>query len=376
MSWLSSIGQTHSSAELRDRLRRQVPQLDPHSLARVAIVGAAPEGQRLAAICRQRGIDLAAIVDDDPAKTGAVVEGATVAPSRELDGLDRTVPVVIASHRVLGATERLRAKGFACVWPFAYLQAVAPDMFAPHMFYTNWLEDIAENRDRYIALAPALADDKSRRVLDAVLGFRQTLDPLVLKPVLDADDLYAPRGLLDFTDDEVYIDGGSYDGDTIRTFIARVSNRFERVFGFEPDPQTYRRLCENFAHEPRVTPIPAGVFGHKGILRFKNDSTRGAIFSDEGDTEIAVTTIDEVLGEGRVSYIKMNIEGAEIDALRGAAGAIRRWRPKLAISVYHRPSDLWQIPDVVRNLCKDYELYLRQHDGGVIETVLYAKLRN
>ena len=73
-----------------------------------------------------------------------------------------------------------------------------------------------------------------------------------------------------------------------------------------------------------------------------------------------------------MTYIKMNIEGAEIDALKGAAGSIARWTPKLAIAVYHRPSDLWQIAEVVRGLNPNYDLYLRQHDGGVIETVLYA----
>ena len=72
----------------------------------------------------------------------------------------------------------------------------------------------------------------------------------------------------------------------------------------------------------------------------------------------------------------MNIEGAEIDALYGARKTIERWTPKLAVSVYHRASDLWQIPEIVHEFSPDYELYLRQHDGGVIETVLYAISRS
>jgi hypothetical protein len=68
----------------------------------------------------------------------------------------------------------------------------------------------------------------------------------------------------------------------------------------------------------------------------------------------------------------MNIEGAEIDALNGARKTIETWMPKLAISVYHRPSDLWQIPQLIHDFSKDYDFFLRQHDGGVIETVLYA----
>ena len=279
---------------------------------------------------------------------------------------------MIASHRVLGAAERLRGLGFTTVLPFAALQAMAPERFPPHMFYDGLLEDLWANRDRYARLNDRLADARSRDVLDAVLGFRLTLDPLRLKPVLDSDDLYAPKNLIAFTAHEVYVEGGSYDGDTIRTFIAKVGNRFDKVYAFEPDPVTYGKLKANFAAEPRVEPINAGLHREPGVLRFKDDASRGAIFSADGSIEMPVTTLDTALGAARVSYIKMNIEGAEIDALFGGEKLIRREKPKLALSLYHRPSDLWRIPDVVQQFDPGYKLYFRQHDGGIIETVLYA----
>ena len=89
-----------------------------------------------------------------------------------------------------------------------------------------------------------------------------------------------------------------------------------------------------------------------------------------------VTTIDDVLGARRLTYVKMNIEGAEIDALQGGWNAICKWLPRLAISVYHRASDLWRIPEVISEISSEYQLYLRQHDGGIIETVLYASPRS
>ena len=89
-----------------------------------------------------------------------------------------------------------------------------------------------------------------------------------------------------------------------------------------------------------------------------------------------VTTIDDVLGDRRLTYVKMNIEGAEIDALHGGRNAICKWLPRLAISVYHRASDLWRIPEVISEISSEYQLYLRQHDGGIIETVLYALPRS
>lgn len=371
LPWLARLDWASGVADLRAALRRCSATVDPATLHRMIILGAAGEGQRLAALCRDRGIAVTAIIDDDPAKAGQIVAGAKVLPSVALETFDRNVPVIIASHRVLRASERLKQLGYRAFAPFAALQVLDPAAFPPHMFYDGWFEDLWQNRDRYARFDAFLADDMSRRVLDAVLGFRQTFDPFLLQPVIEWE-LYGPASLLYYDEDEVYVDGGSFDGDTIRLFINRVAGRFSRVIAFEPDPRTFARLKTNFATEQRVEPINAGLYRQKARLRFNNDASRGALITAGGTHEIEVVPLDEVLGDNRVSYIKMNIEGAEIDALHGARHAIRRWAPKLAISAYHRPSDLWQIADVIREIRPDYRLYLRQHDGGVIETVLYA----
>jgi FkbM family methyltransferase len=370
-SWWVRLNAMPTVDALRSQLLRHHPAFDPAELREIAILGAAAEGQRLAARCQARDIRIAAISDDDPAKVGTLLLGHAIVPMHELARLDRATPIVIASHRVLGAAQRLSRLGFAAVAPFAVLQALDPERFAPHMFYEGLLEDTWVNREQYRWLARELSDNKSRDVLDAVLTFRQTLDPHVLAPVVEPE-LYQSDGLLGYADDEVYIDGGAFDGDTIRLFSARVGGRYTRIYAFEPDPKTFATLKQNFAAEPRVELINAGLYDRKQTLRFRDDASRGAIFAADGGSEIEVTTIDDVVGEERVTFIKMNIEGAEIDALKGAARTIRRWRPKLAISAYHRPSDLWCIPRLVRWLREDYGLYLRQHDGGVIETVLYG----
>jgi FkbM family methyltransferase len=375
MAWLARSVAARNVDQLRANLSKHNSNLDPRVLREVAIVGFAPEGRRLAEICRTRGIKIAAIVDDDPAKIGTKADEIYIKPVDSLRDLPRTTPVVIASHRVLRATQRLRALGFKLVVPFAALQVLAPDFFAPHMFYDGLLDDLVVHRAQYTALNDKLADVRSRQVLDAVLGFRQTLDPVLLETVLKEDDLYAPEGLFEFGANETYLDAGTFDGDTIRSFIGRVSGRFDHIYGFEPDPVTFEKLKANFASEPRVHPIHAGIYSHKGSLRFHDDASRGAIFANDGEIEMPVTTIDEVLGDERVTYIKMNIEGAEIEALKGGRHVISKWLPRLAISVYHRPGDLWQIPEFVNELSPTYDLYLRQHDGGVIETVLYAVAR-
>lgn len=354
--------------------------MDARRLSEIAIVGAASEGVRLAGICRRRGIAISAIVDDDPAKLGTQIGETPVEPSTKLDALSRTVPVVIASHRVLHATQLLRARGFSTVLPFAALQVLAPDVFTPHMFYDGWLQDLLDNQPQYRWLRSELADERSRQVLDAVVDFRLTVDPKCLALIIDSgkyhQGLYHPAGLFDCMDDEVYVDAGAFDGDSLRWFKDRVGDCFERIIAFEPDPQTYTRLVRNFAEDSRVEAINAGLHRKRDVLRFRDDASRGAIFVADGDIAMDVVGLDEVLAGSRASFIKMNIEGAEIDALYGARETIYRWLPKLAVSVYHRPSDLWRIPRIVREFSDAYDLFLRQHDGGVIETVLYAVPRS
>ena len=363
-----------SVADLRQALSDCNPAFHLDGLERVAIIGAAEEGLRFAAFCRENGIEIAALCDDNPTKVDIDAPGCVVSPHKVLEGEDKDLPVVIASHRVLKAQRRVKDMGFTNVAPLALIGVLEPGVFSPHAFYGGWLEDLFDNRNRYRALDTLLEDDFSRQVLDRVLAYRMTLDAEVLEPIVEWD-LYGPKDLIDYSTDEVYVDGGSFDGDSIRLFMDRVDGQFERIIGFEPDPETFRRLKANFAHDPNVEPVNKGLHRREAVLSFDQSGTRASGIVDENEGEavqIPVVGLDEALRGDRVSYIKMNIEGAELEALEGARETISTWRPKLAVSAYHRPTDLWSVPDLIHRLGPDYKLYLRQHDGGVIETVVYA----
>jgi FkbM family methyltransferase len=370
-SWLEEIARLGSVHALRDALITRYPAFTPQRLERLAIVGAAEEGRRLAELCAAAGIRVEALADDNPARQGQTIGESRVVPVDDLAGVAPGIPLVVASHRPLRLIERLRAHGFTEIALFMVLQAAYPDRFPPHMFYDAILEDLVASLDRYRQLTTMLDDETSRRHLDAILGFRQTGDIGALASVIDWD-VYLPKGLFPLGDREVYVDAGAFDGDTIRLFMRRVSGRFERIVAFEPDPHTFRRLTANFAAEPRVHPVPKGLYSRSTILRFANDASRGSNLDSAGQIEVPVTTIDEVFAGERVTYVKMNIEGAELDAIRGAQSSIRKWRPRLAISAYHRPTDLWQVPFLIRDSDAGYRLHLRQHDAGIIETVAYG----
>jgi FkbM family methyltransferase len=369
--WKSLLDAMPSVRHARGHLASRLPAVFGGRLGRIAIVGAAEEGARLAGLCAAHGIAIAAICDDSPARRGVSIEGVPVTPFEALMALDREVPVVVASHRLLGAVLRLRAAGFRSVCAFAALQVVDPDAFPPHMFYDGWLEDLVGSRATYAALGARLADDRSRDVLDALIGFRLTLDPETLAGVLD-HDLYGAKDLPPPPDPSVYVDAGTFDGDSIRLYLDRYGERCKAVHGFEPDPRTFQRLKANFAADPRVVPHNAGLSDKRGRLSFKDDASRASILTEEGGVAVDVIGLDEALAGGPASVIKMNIEGAELAALEGAAGTLRRYRPTLMLSLYHRPSDLWRIPEAVDRIAPGYRFYFRQHDGGTIESVLYA----
>jgi FkbM family methyltransferase len=369
--WLKTLMNASSAQALKEALAERYPALRSGRLEELAILGAAEEGTRLATLCKQLGIRIACIADDNPSRQGKLVEGMPVVPSQHLEACDKRLPVIVASHRVLGAVRHLKAASFETVVPFAALQVLAPERFPPHMFYDGLVDELYRDRDRYVRLHELLADDTSRRVLDAAIGFRLTMDPCLFEPVLDTE-LYGADCIVPFGEDEVYVDGGSYDGDTLRMFIDRVGNQYERIYAYEPDQQTFERLCQNFEGEDRVIPVAKGLYREVTTLRFDDAGTRGSLFTETGVVCVPVTTVDHDLEGGHASFIKMNIEGAEIDALEGARRTIQSFAPQLAISAYHRPADLWAVPEKIRSLRDDYRLFLRQHDGGIIETVCYA----
>lgn len=251
------------------------------------------------------------------------------------------------------------------------MQILYPGTFTPHMFYDGWLEDLFESREEYESLAQLLRDQKSVRTLDAILQYRQSLDVTSLIPVLDLD-VWHSDNLISYPDDGVYIDGGAYDGDTVRMYVEHARNRFARIIAFEPDPNTFDRLRDNFANDRRIEPIKFGMFDRKDVLRFSNSASRASLIHYDGEIEVPVTSIDEILKGDPVTFIKMNIEGAELKALHGAAHSIRTHKPTLAISAYHAPAHLWQVPQTILEIDSAYDLYLRQQDGGSVETVIYA----
>jgi FkbM family methyltransferase len=148
----------------------------------------------------------------------------------------------------------------------------------------------------------------------------------------------------------------------------------EKAFAFEPNRSIFEELEKKFSGDARVKAINAGVWNIKKRIAFDFEDSRGSRANPEADNFLDVVSIDDTLRNEYVSFIKMDVEGAEKEALAGAEKTIMQYRPNLAICVYHKREDLIEIPLFINRLVPEYKIYLRHHTKGCAETVCYATL--
>lgn len=230
---------------------------------------------------------------------------------------------------------------------------------------------VEENREEFENTYNLLADESSKETFVDFLNIRISGEPGLTGPVIETQYFC---NILPLSSDEVLVDCGAYDGDTIFSFLEKTAGRYATIYAFEPDPNNYLRLKNNI--EARgikgVEMFQKGVWDRSEILNFSSPVSSSSHISQSGDNQIEVDSIDNVVSEGKATIIKMDIEGAELIALKGAQAVITREKPKLAICVYHKADDLITIPPYLAGLLPESSFYLRRHSCFSLETVLYA----
>jgi len=169
-----------------------------------------------------------------------------------------------------------------------------------------------------------------------------------------------------------FVDCGAYVGDSASKYFKL--NGGGMCISFEPDPKNLEKLNKELKNKNALI-YPLGVYSKTDILKF-NPLGSGGSFNEDGELEVAVTSLDETIYNFKPDYIKMDIEGAEKEALLGAKNIIKDFSPKLAISIYHKAEDLWEIPLLIKEINPKYEFKIRCHANMCLETILYAKVKN
>jgi FkbM family methyltransferase len=235
--------------------------------------------------------------------------------------------------------------------------------------FRDYEQYVRLNANAFEILYDFLADDKSRDVLVARLNGLISNNPELPVRLID-NEQYFDNDIIRFGQDEVFLDAGGFDGGTAIEF-ARRAGSYKKIICMEPESGNYEVLLKNTASLDRVEAYRLGTWSSKASFRFKSSGLASRICDDEGNETIEVVSIDEMFDEP-ITFIKMDIEGAEIQTLFGAKNTIKKYKPRMAVCVYHKREDILAIPFFLKSLNSDYKIYLRHYGPGIYETVCYA----
>jgi len=255
----------------------------------------------------------------------------------------------------------------------AYIHGLAGqyELYAPdvpvageNLFDREFLRAHLAEAEKAYAL---LADEESRRVYRELLAYKITGDVGYLKST-ESPRQAAFDQLLRLGKEESYVDLGAYNGDTVEEFLRQTGGEFSAIWAMEPDEKNHRKALARMqalglGEDPRVDIRNLAAWEEKTLLQFAAKAGRNSAVSAQKAVKvrnIPADSVDDLVGKEKVSYIKMDVEGSEKEAILGSANTIRRHKPRLMLSAYHRSEDLWALPGQLERICPGYRFYLRR----------------
>lgn len=368
--------ETESPEAVRARERSAFDDLASPLGQSLVLFGAGALGRRVLAGLREAGVEPVAWADNDRTLWHSQVMGLPVLSAVEAAEIyGRSACFVVTIYQGSAVRKQLASLDCERVLPFALLLWKYADIFIPqcglelpHRFRAQ-CDDIRE-------CYGILADEDSKRELCEQLRWRYCLDYSALSTPLVSSDTYFPMDLLSAAADEVFVDCGSFDGESTRSFHDHWGGKFRRVFAFEPDPVNQKALVTNLRAMglgDQVTVMPYAVGDRNDQVSFCCDGSMASHVTSSGaGSMVERRRLDDIEWPLLPTYIKMDVEGAELEALAGASELLRRHHPVLAICTYHRSVHLWQIPNLIRSITSDYQIFLRRYGEECWEGVCYA----
>jgi FkbM family methyltransferase len=341
----------------------------------VLLFGTGYLGRHVRADLRGQPYRAVAFVDNNRDIWGSEVDGLEVSgPDEAVERYGDRALWLITIYTNSRVIEQCRALGVPWV-TCAELSWVLPEPH-PNMFVFGIPERLAESSSEIEAAASIWADAESEEEYQSQVRWRFLLDYAALKTPRPIVETYFPDYLIRPLADEVFVDCGAFTGDTIEAFLTARGGSFGEIVGIEPDVVNCRVLQERIDEwarsgmgQMRVEPVAVG--SRRGTLTFDTTGTAGSKVG-AGTETVEVAPLDEILAEDKPTYIKFDVEGAEHDAIVGGTKTIRANMPVLAVCLYHKPEDLWDVPLLVRSIRPDYKMYVRRYSDERWETVLYA----
>lgn len=229
--------------------------------------------------------------------------------------------------------------------------------------------------DEYVIISSFKHQDSmEKRLLEGSIPAEKIIHAgQIINRLTEGSAYFDLKELLPLKEKEVFVDGGCYDGFTAKAFF-QWSGGKGYAYCFEID-EGNRRLIRNNLPAGGYEILPKAMWSEKRLLSLSAAGNFASSVTDhiqEDSVCIEADTIDALLQDKKVTYIKMDIEGAELEAIKGAKKVIQEQGPRLAVSVYHKPEDIFQIPMLLHGYNKNYRFYLRHYSFSYYDTVLYA----
>lgn len=311
-------------------------------------------------------ITLTGIIDDYT--NDISYENYPIYKCENLESANCLVIVCILDGKLISAINKIESYGVDKILSFFDLVLIDENSFNQVPFFKNNITDIQNNTEKYFWLYNQLADNISRNTLQNIVDFRFNFDYEIMRGfTYRLEEQYFD--VITFNDEEVFLDCGGYDGETTKKFI-QLNPTYKSVHVFEPSPKQFELIKRGMANYSNVNFYPFATNDKNTVLSFEANRGSASGLSENGDIRVKAVRLDDVVHE-KVTFIKLDVEGAEFQSLIGAERLIKTYKPKLAVCVYHNQSDFWRIPELILSYNPNYEIFLRHYTEGYLETVMY-----
>lgn len=318
----------------------------------IVLYGMGDGADKVLAEFEKLGIKPYGVMASDDFVRGQSFHGFTVKKlsdfENELEGF--TVALCFASQ-LPDVMEHIRlvAKRHALVVP-------SVPVFGENVFNYDFYKQNEEQINRAYSL---LADDLSRNVFCDIIRFQYTGRLEYLEScTTDKDEAF--KNILKLGADEAYLDLGAYNGDTIDEFMSYTNGSYKSITAFEPSAKSFRKLGEHCAGMENISLWQLASYNRNTQLRFNTKSGRNCAIDPEG-VPVQAARVDTILCGKRITYAKLDVEGAEKETFEGMENTIRLFKPKLNVAAYHRGEDVFALILQLNALNPGYRFFLRHH---------------
>ncbi len=363
-----------------DKIMSTIQQLAIETLEsteKILVFGAGDNGKRVASLMVSAGYPLLGFIDDTPVKQGSILNGLPIfSVESAVEAFGNEVLIIISIfhpfHSFRKTRERFHTYGWHSI-SFLNIGMLFSKEFLP-FYFLDHPEVVLKHTHSYQRLNDLLIDERSKNELTAHLYFRLHLDFNGLPEPIGPNFSYLKNRL---PPDIVFVDGGAFDGDTVRGFLDLVNENFTRIFAFEPDFSNFAKLKAFHQSLPsslkeKIYVMNAGLWSKNNCLGFQTTATAGSCLSPEASNKINVFSVDESIQTESLILLKLDVEGAERDALYGAKKILQEGRAIVVVAAYHQPDDLWSLPELILAFNSGYSFGLRSHGDDGADLMLYA----